>query len=493
MGNVTANVNGALASSKSSGAALAIARSFALPSTENATRIKTEFTTSPTAATSTHYYLNHDFTKPTPAVGFVQNLPDGSGMYAMCRDPFHTLWYSTYAVQDYYYEWWTYHALPTHGFPAGPNVRFDVFTSTFNGPSQPLLLDYATAQGNKLIESARMYSFMDHGLTYVWLEPGMSIELTNATGINFTGAVFTTYNWTPVGPEEYSTAALSAAILQPVTPILGGFGAIQPGFYSFRVGGTPPGIVGSSPHFGLRTKVNINYCVKVYEHLPFLDTYVNAISSIRINGLSMMLTCKAAPLYVNGVMTGVNLPNGSTIQAAFNLGQSPTTTLAQYSGAVEFKEKQGMYSFAPVSTMATLEMHQLSAKANSALYPPNRQGPAPYGGFVAIAFNSGETSAGVFASNSFILTLLSEIEFLTPNQWFNLEPPLCTSMEVQAAMEVLSTLQQFHENPLHWSEIKAALRRAGSYAWRVAPALLLALGLPAHAAMVNAVQTFVGR
>jgi len=453
-----------------------VARSFALPSVSETTRLKTEFTSTPTAATTLHYYLNQDNTSP-PATIATNLIPNGGGLYAMSRDPLHCLWYTTHTPNAVAaYRWWTYDV-------SGPTQSFYFPGATLGGPSQSLLLDYATLlQGSALTDSPRHYSFQEFGMCFVYMQHGMVMQLNNPGLINLSPACMTMYTWTPEGPEEYYAIQLTAAATHFISPRVGTVGATEPGFYCWRFGGAAT----SAGNVSIDLIYQQNTQFLVSEHLPFLDTHVDNLSSLRVNGMSLMVTCRAADLYANGTMAGATIPNGGTVLSAIIPGIDPTTHVGSLSGAAVFKEKKGMYSYMPVATLETLEMRKMNAKRAGKFMPVARCGPAPPGGLVAIAYNSAATGA-TFPSNTFIVTQVLETEFITSNQWYAMLPPTMTNQDLVFAMELLAQVPQFHENPLHWSDIWNALKTAGSYALRVAPAVLTALGQPEAAGAVELV------
>jgi hypothetical protein len=51
------------------------------------------------------------------------------------------------------------------------------------------------------------------------------------------------------------------------------------------------------------------------------------------------------------------------------------------------------------------------------------------------------------------------LEFQTSDQWYETHKSSASYLETVAAIEAVSDVPLFHENPLHWSDITSALNR----------------------------------
>lgn len=211
--------------------------------------------------------------------------------------------------------------------------------------------------------------------------------------------------------------------------------------------------------------------------LPDFDLMEVNVQAGRILGASVMHTQDSAVLQKGGRCAAYQLPPDMMIHQVFG---NAVTQLANKPGAVQLPYEKGVFGFHVPTRVSDVDLQDITlvstagivAGYNNPLYPPS--GWLVVGVSVATTdlvntYDGGAPGGIGHATYSF------GFEFTTSTTWLDARLPKSTPAQTTAALEEIGALagtgQQFHENPLHISEILQGLRRFAGRSMRMAPTL----------------------
>lgn len=203
----------------------------------------------------------------------------------------------------------------------------------------------------------------------------------------------------------------------------------------------------------------------VYCHLPLPGLTANAASApaIRVTAASLMYTNEAAPLNKQGKITGLQAPEGLG-WTKYVAGGNPFANVSGDNNAVTMPANNGLYGFLKPTKMTDFDFRaHLEMTGDGVLidshYPLREQSA-----YLVIS-----VSITVAAGRDSYWTRTYGIEYETTDVWRSLDAPNLRASEFQAALLLLKSVSQWHENPLHWSDVKKAVAGALRTAVRLAP------------------------
>jgi len=248
------------------------------------------------------------------------------------------------------------------------------------------------------------------------------------------------------------------------------------GYYAFAFGYSQPGSVAALSVGDLTLVVGGAgaYPCTVWgqKSLPgYVDNFA-FVEALRITAVSLMYTNTASNLNNQGQIVGLQAPKGSAW-----LQFTDFQTVAADKKSVTRDIKEGNYGFLkPTSTLdiAAMVIYELPSDGIQATqYEDNVFTIYPESDYlVTIA------SCNVLAGQVGYLTIAAALEYTTLNQWIEVRRGKLTDQELKEALFVLSGLQQWHTNELHWDDIWEGIKDVGRSIWSgikdVAPVLAAA-------------------
>jgi len=229
--------------------------------------------------------------------------------------------------------------------------------------------------------------------------------------------------------------------------------------------------------------------------LPDIAEILNMVSNIAVTSMAAMLSCSASMLNAEGSMAGVQTPANSPWYDVLNNGNNnPVSAILRYKGSTQSRRtnlKDGIYGFGLPDDNTDFVMKPLTRE--------NSQGVVCYenplqnsSSWLVIAALTGATTIGLGAlGGDLYSTCAWGVELQTNSCWFNSMPVsiAVTNAEFQLALELLARTEQWHENPLHFSDVIAAIRGFGRRVFRVLPHFAAALApvYPAASGVLTAV------
>jgi len=412
--------------------ATTIAGAFALPGTCPNLRIRSTIADSmPTACTSLHSLAT--VKSPTAGTNYGAIIPQGTSFMAIFRDPLRSLVQYTTNVPAYTY-----------------NLQFrdlnGAVSSSMNLPAAIASVDtavdflYATSLTVGAPHGPVLYPGLYQERSYFWLDFNATITLTQTV---IAAATVTVLAFT--GDEDEVASSLFAAGTWSYTQTAPA-GAYLRLLYlaGTAVANTISAVIaGSNDSFAHISLPNI------HNHLPQL-------TKARVNAVSLMASPVASLLNRGGTITGGNIEGGVSWNSAIT-----TTALTQLpQGNYDERDfAKGMYTFLRPSSIDELSMQEYATFDNLSNLVPSSVGfPLKtnfrYAAFVLVSDVVGTTAPGL----EYLRTANWDLEFQTPDQWFENHRPPGKYSDVEEALYLLETVPMFHENPLHFADIKNALR-----------------------------------
>jgi len=212
----------------------------------------------------------------------------------------------------------------------------------------------------------------------------------------------------------------------------------------------------------------------VHAPVPNLVDKLTTMNSVLIHAASLMVSSQAADFAANGMVRATQLQCDE--QWTKLMGPNALTKMSSYNPVYNTNFKKGLYSFlkpcgprdmSVVSLVCRDHLGRVSG-LNAPLFPPG-------GWLVTTCAVVSASLAGAPDAAFAYTTVCAGVEYTTTDQWVDQQLPGSTTQEFAEAMEILSRIPQFHENPMHFSDVVNFLKNAGRTALRIAPSLLDAL------------------
>lgn len=261
---------------------------------------------------------------------------------------------------------------------------------------------------------------------YVWKFDGGLRRLVTTSDSGAIGQVSNSINITTFGDGYYSLTILNG----------------EPTSRTFQVYTTATAITAS------------------WNHLTIGDLNpdnINNVTEIRMHAASLLLQNEASLLNKQGKIVAVQAHKAEFWYEVYATRDTGVMydLIATKPNSKQLTAVNGLYAFLKPSSANDLDyinpciVRGGGYAVEDATYPLT-------GGSDYIAFAISCTAAG---SADFLVTIYNAIEFRTNNNWLELRLPDIPQADWEQAIEGLVSMEQFFENPLHWSKIFATIGR----------------------------------
>lgn len=370
--------------------------------------------------------------------GTYVSMPIGTTFCALFRDPFRAMIVFTPNTVGATY---TY----VGQFRTSTNVLNPYFVSGNIAQAEEIPLNMVYLKASSAFAPHGTYlfpgSFDDD--RYVWLDYGATITVVQS--VADTGGRLSVFTWDGsavpflVGLFNTTTVTVTQSIAT------GSYVSLQ---YSSQ----------TNPPTGTNLTVSVVGTGDVFAHMavPNVINHLQQLTAVRMNAASIMMSPVAAAINRGGTITGGDLE-------ANVLWYNYTNTNAITSlPCGNFSEKDfmvGMYSFLKPGSIEDFAVRN-NCTVDSGIptqcywYLADK---ARYNVFVLNSDVTGTVSPGL----EFLLTCYWDLEFQTSDEWFETHLPTGSHYDTIDALELVERVPVFHDNPLHLSDVKAAL--AGGY------------------------------
>jgi len=326
----------------------------------------------------------------------------------------------------------------------------------------------------------KLYPGAANGRRYVWLDTNAIISFTQSNAD--TGASISAFIWNGQSSSEVVGVTFATGTTQTIT-------AAQPGYYAYTYNvGTYNSlmqlsgfITGSGDSFG-------------HQAVPYADNHLADLIRVRVLAASILCSNSASALNREGM---VYCAQYQTTKAWYqNLSQqSLATARSSYVGPLE----KGCYSYLKPSSSLDFEFFG-NVTTSGLLVTSSCFDLGNTKEYLVVSPTTAEVGS-VYPGLDLFLTYAWAIEFVTEDQFYEAELPMCRITEVQTAMEEIAAMPQFYENITHLVALGAMLARGAAFLARNAAsfgniiqnAYLGASGSPALPAQPSVVKHIVTR
>lgn len=289
----------------------------------------------------------------------------------------------------------------------------------------------------------------------VFLFNGSRLQLVKTLLFTSGGAVF--QNTSGNGPLDYA--------------VNGGYFAFQ---YVTRV-----------PEVGQAVKMTVSGTGDVWAHLalPFVSTHQTALEQCRLIANSVLITNVASVMNVEGTIKAAQYPS-KTLWT-----QTPGLDFTMASTAYMGSAQKGCYGYLRPTSLTEMDFREClelyTTTAANTVQASNFQvdGPGVYLAFKAECVNTGTAYPGL----DFTVTCASILEFITEDQWYEIEYPMLSADDCSRALDALRFYEVFHENPMHLKDLYALVRKGWGFTKNNAHTIggALAALFPAQASAIS--------
>lgn len=274
------------------------------------------------------------------------------------------------------------------------------------------------------------------GRTYVWIDLGSKITITNGSSASVTYAPFA-FN-SSGGIDAYP--GLTIASLGSFT-----WGVPVSGYYGFDVQ------TATSTTLTTTYVVNRGIATTGFAHLATPGYYANlsSVGSAQVQGVSIMFTNEASPLNKQGKVACIQLPAGEDWRSY--LGYN---TIAGLKEPYRDIADQGCYGFLIPTGPSDYDYfdHTYTTSGNTTIAWFDMTWP-----FDCIVIQVQVTTT---AGQDGYFTRAQSFNFRTNNVWWEVAKSNYTPGEVQAVMALIPHCPQWHKNDFHVSDIWNWLKNA---------------------------------
>jgi hypothetical protein len=287
--------------------------------------------------------------------------------------------------------------------------------------------------------------------------------------------------------------------------------APESGYYTFYTLWTAPAPLGTT-QVRVSLRLSANMVGAVHSHLghrplPGIEDR-NVLSGIRVNGASLMITPDSAELAKGGRISGVQFDSTFLVESVVKNagGGIPNNLVDNVTESVGMDFHRGGYAFHKPRTA------QAYQKANPFRHNVDYVPRAVYGssnpddtissyhcdmvspdGWLAYAVTTPPAVAGGVGSVPFPggiahVTYSFSVEYWHYDVWIGKQVPPTGVERFNAVMEMISEAPQFHENALHFSDLKRWYNNVMPTVKAISPALLEAVSaiFPQYSAVFKA-------
>lgn len=419
------------------------ANCIANPYSSRGFRFRDTYSTDWTAALTLHTVL--PVNQSLGNAGTYVAVPNGTFFAFLFRDPLRAIvtFVANPSGKSYNYTSRHYNAITNLVATTVP-----VLAHTSN--SQPINILYLVdanlgSSTNLHPHSNTLYPGLVDGQSYVWGDSGATF--TFAQGVSDTSAYIDVLLFDgQIGANIARTAAFSGSAVTYTTG--------QAGYFAFNY------VVGTY-NVGQTVSVAVSGSGDVFGHLamPYVDTHLIDLVRVRVLSASILLSNVASQLN----------KEGSLYVAQFQTSKlwwenlAPTQIAAARNSYVGPMEK-GVYGFLKPASARDFEYVTSTTVNNGVISTTGFDLTAPleYVAVATVSVGVGTTFPGLDA----LVTYNHAIEFVTEDQFFEAELPMYTVQQVQTAMEEVSAIPQFYENPIHLAAIGSLLMKGASFLLR---------------------------
>lgn len=438
-----------------------VAAAICLPHECSPVRFSSMYAEAPTALAAPYYLNSSDFTHGS-SLEF-PTVPDGTHFAAVFRDPLRAM---VEHMVNHESKHWVYKAQ----FVDGNKVVSDTFVVKESSAVDfeevnPLWWDdqYAGSSSYLHPHGNRLYAGSHKGFKGVWLDAAAGAACTVAFTLSAGDFVL---KWRKlVGDqwiEQTQTTSTSSSLSLSV---------LSSGYYSFAVQLTATG------NRNLSVTMDCYSDCMAHHPMPHITEKQAVVQTIRTNAVSLMLSCEASKLNAAGRACGYQAPAGLD-WTGLAFATDPFDTISGSNGAKTLPLEKGIYGFLKPTTQDDFDMKEPFSVSNGVVVGADYD-LLPKHDYLVVIATTPQTSDNSYPGGNTYTTACWGVEFRTNDVWFVCMPPAMSSAAFARDIEAIKNVDQWHENPFHFSDIFNFLKGAGKSVLKYSPTVLsLLAGLP---------------
>lgn len=208
--------------------------------------------------------------------------------------------------------------------------------------------------------------------------------------------------------------------------------------------------------------------------LPGLDlAKASQVQAIRILGASVKISNQTPDQYKGGSVTAVQMHQGDTYLRVVNAqsgSSTPYDFLNGLRGSFEQPFNNGFYGFLKYGEEEdTGFLNPFKFDSSSVIVEATSNFP-PTAGFIMVGISAPDANQ-ITPRGQVTMTFNFNIEYFTQDPWTATDIPRTLPEDHERANILISSMQQFYENPIHWQKIWKTVGRYSSVASRVLAAI----------------------
>jgi len=224
-----------------------------------------------------------------------------------------------------------------------------------------------------------------------------------------------------------------------------------------------------------------------FKPLPQWESVEAAVDTIRVSGVSLMVTPNAPALYRGGQCTGLQLPNDRNWFYPCETGD-PYSTLSSDQNATTMDFQNGIYGFLKPTDPEDLRLLEPLVTRNEIVVGYRNPVNPPGGWLVAVAKVSKVDAA--YPGGLAHVTTCFATEFQTVSPWFEVSPPTITVAQFEQGLQISTRMPQWHTNSFHIGDILKFVYSGAKKVLGAAPAI--ANVVSAIAPEASPIASFIG-
>jgi len=207
------------------------------------------------------------------------------------------------------------------------------------------------------------------------------------------------------------------------------------------------------------------------------------LTGVRVSGVSFLLQNASAILNSSGTVAACPFASGTPIVTAIQGGINADPTVSSY-GYIVSQERSwsntwdtGAYGYLKPTNAEDFAMKfpfRYDSATTTMLDCTFELVPSGYVAF-AVSTQVSSSSSTLYPANYSQITICHALEYQTNDVWVQQISAGASEREFEVALQLVKMAPQFFENPLHFSDIVAFLKKAGKKALDIAPEALEAL------------------
>jgi len=206
----------------------------------------------------------------------------------------------------------------------------------------------------------------------------------------------------------------------------------------------------------------------IHKALPGIDQRSDSITRLRILGAALRLMNVASEQYIAGSVVADQVEPSTCWSTYATAGVDPFALIASQRGQDIRDFKKGIYGFLKPVEEDDFQYLDIFRFDNTGAVTHRGDYNSDERPYVIMVPRSGGVADGFDPSRSTQVFYNFSVEYETKDIWTSVESSFMLPEETSKAVQVIASMEQFYENPVHWDKI---LRTIGSLARLAAPIL----------------------